>query len=146
MKTLSLVLASISLAFLTSMSPAEPATPREEKGITFEDGTWKEVLAKAEAEGKLVFLDAYASWCGPCKMLKAHTFTDQLVGAYFNANFINAKMDMEKGEGPQLARQYGVTAYPTLFFVKSDGTVVNKAVGFRNAEQLLALGKEVAGK
>lgn len=37
------------------------------QGITFREGSWKEILAMAKKENKLVFVDNYTSWCGPCK-------------------------------------------------------------------------------
>lgn len=109
--------------------------------IQFHAGSWAEALAKAKTENKLIFLDAYAAWCGPCKMMARQTFTDPGVAQYFNANFVNAKIDMEKGEGPELAQQFGVEAYPTLLFVDGEGTVVHRALGFHNKDQFLELGR-----
>ncbi|HMZ23915.1 MAG TPA: DUF255 domain-containing protein, partial [Saprospiraceae bacterium] len=70
------------------------------QGMTFETGNWASILKKAKKEKKLIYLDAYTSWCGPCKMMKKNVFPDAAVGEYFNANFVNAQIDMEKGEGP----------------------------------------------
>ena len=73
-------------------------------GIDFlHNKNWKEILAQAKKENKLIFLDAYTSWCGPCKHMQSEVFTDMAVGYYFNKNFINVKMDMEEGEGLQLS-------------------------------------------
>ena len=42
----------------------------------------------------------------------------QVGGNYYNANFINIKVDiMEKEEGPQIASTYGVGSYPTLLYI-----------------------------
>ena len=87
------------------------------QGIQFETSTYKEALAKAAKEKKMVFMDCYTTWCGPCKMLSKNVFTNDTVGAFFNKHFVCVKMDMEKGEGPALARQFAVTAYPTLLFI-----------------------------
>ena len=89
------------------------------QGIQFETGSWKEVLQKAKQENKLVFVDLYTTWCGPCKKMAAETFPQQTVGDYFNKNFVNYKIDAEKGEGPGLAGKYEVSAYPTLVFVNA---------------------------
>ncbi|MFN4256425.1 MAG: thioredoxin family protein, partial [Saprospiraceae bacterium] len=70
------------------------------QGMNFEHGTWAEVLAKAKAENKPIFMDAYTVWCGPCKMMSNQTFPDAKVAELFNARFVNVKVDMEKGEGP----------------------------------------------
>ena len=79
-------------------------------------GHIKRPLKRPKQRIKLVFMDAYATWCGPCKWMSANVFTDPKVADYFNANFVNIKMDMEKGEGPELARQFNLRAYPTLVF------------------------------
>jgi thiol-disulfide isomerase/thioredoxin len=111
--------------------------------IQFQHGPWQEILAQEAKENKLVFVDAYTSWCGPCKWMAANTFTDAAVAEYFNSHFINAKIDMEKGEGPELARTYNVNAYPTLLFVNAAGELVHTAIGALDAASFLALGKNV---
>lgn len=141
MKLTQLLLLGIFGLALTSSIPRLNEIPSE-SGIVFFEGTWAEAQAAAKAEGKPIFLDAYASWCGPCKVLKSRVFTDANVGEYFNANFINVKMDMERGEGRKLAKVYRVQAYPSLFFLEADGAVVKQAVGYHTPEQLLSLARE----
>ncbi len=111
------------------------------QGIQFDKGEWKEVLAKAKKENKLIFVDAYATWCGPCKMMDRDVFSQEKVGEYFNTQFVNAKIDMEKGEGIKLARSFGVMAYPTLIFANGDGEVVHRSVGYHDSDQLIELGE-----
>lgn len=124
---------------MLAVANAQSTTP----GIQFQQGSWQDMLAKSKSSGKIIFVDAYAVWCGPCKMLAANTFADASVGEFFNANFINYKFDMEKGEGPAFAKQYGVTAYPTMFFIKSDGTVAKKQIGYIDAKTLLGIAQGV---
>lgn len=112
-------------------------------GIQFMEASWREVLKKAKAEKKIIFLDAYASWCGPCKMLQKQVFTQKEVGNFYNSKFINVKMDMEKGEGPALSQVYPLEAYPTLLFIDGNGKVLKKFIGAPKAEELIALGKSV---
>lgn len=116
------------------------------QGIEFFHGTYTEALEKAQKENKLIFMDAFAEWCGPCKRMAATTFKDEKVGKFFNDNFVNVKMDMEKGEGPGLQRKFDVTAYPTLIFINGKGEVVHKAMGAQGNEQLIALGRTASGK
>lgn len=111
------------------------------QGVQFEHITWTEALAKAKAENKLVFVDAFTTWCGPCKMLSSKTFPDSSVGAFFNKNFINLKIDMEKGEGIQLAQQYAVQVYPTLLFVHPDGQMAHRAAGYYQPAEIITLGQ-----
>ena len=112
------------------------------QGIQFEIGSWKEVLQKAKQENKLIFVDLYTTWCGPCKKMAAETFPQQAVGDYFNKNFVNYKIDAEKGEGPELAGKYEVSAYPTLVFVNAAGELVYKFMGVRTADKLIAEGEK----
>ncbi len=107
------------------------------QGIQFVQGTWKEALAEAARQNKIIFVDAYTTWCGPCKMMDRNTFTQKEVGDFFNANFINVKMDMEKGEGPALAKEYGVRAYPTFLFVDGEGTLVHRSLGYQEGSMFI---------
>jgi len=109
--------------------------------IDFEKGTFKEALAKAEAEDKLIFMDAYAVWCGPCKMMDREVFANAEVGDFYNEHFVNVKMDMEKGEGVVLAERYGVQAYPSLLFLNSQGELVHRGVGYHEAGAFEQLGR-----
>lgn len=114
-----------------------------EEGIEFFHGTWDEAKKKAKKEDKLIFLDAMATWCGPCKMMAKNTFTDKEVGAYFNKNFINVKMDMEKDpEGPRLSKKFGLKAYPSLYFLDENEAVVHSTIGYQDSKSLIALGEE----
>ncbi|MBO0952038.1 thioredoxin family protein [Fibrella forsythiae] len=137
-------LLSLCLVVLLTTSSFTPAGDDEKSaGIQFTSARWADILKKAKAENKVIFLDAYASWCGPCKMLQKNVFTQKTVGDFFNKKFINVKMDMEKGEGPALAQVYPLEAYPTLLFINSSGRVVKKAIGYMSAEDLIEVGKGV---
>ncbi len=116
------------------------------EGINFFHGTFKEALEQAKAQDKLIFMDAFTTWCGPCRRMSSQTFPDPNVGNFYNANFINMKVDMEKGEGPTLQAQYGVGSYPTLLFIDSDGKIFYKTAGMRGPEDFIALGQEVMKK
>jgi thiol-disulfide isomerase/thioredoxin len=115
------------------------------QGINFFLGTWVEAQAKAKEEGKLIFVDAYAEWCGPCKRMAAQVFTDGKAGDYFNPNFINLKIDMEKPENAEFAGKFPVSAYPTLMFIDGDGKLAAKQVGAMDVDKLLEFGRKAAG-
>lgn len=106
-------------------------------GIKFAEISFQEALDRAAAENKLVFLDCYTTWCGPCKWLDANTFKDEVVGKYFNEKFISIKIDMEKGEGKELMKKYEVTAFPTLFLLDAKGNVVKRMMGAMESKKLL---------
>jgi len=116
------------------------------QGIEFFHGTWAEALEKAKTEERLIFVDAFASWCGPCKRMSSQTFPDPKAGEFFNANFVNLKIDMEKPENSEFAGKYPVNSYPTLMFIDATGKVVLKEVGAKGVDQLLETGRKALGK
>ncbi len=141
-----IILAIVSILFFAFKSPNVDFNKDSPEGIQFYKGAWQEVLVKAKKENEIIFLDIYATWCGPCKRLKAKTFSDTEVGKFYNQKFINVTLDGEKGEGIELARKYGVRNYPTLLFLDGNGNIVTRTVGYHNAKEFIELGKTVAKK
>lgn len=104
----------------------------------FNEGkTFQQILDQAKAEGRPVFIDCYTSWCGPCKQMATKVFPQKEAGDYFNSKFVCWKVDMEKGEGPELAKKYDVAAYPTFLIVNSDGSLKATQVGSAPLEQFI---------
>lgn len=97
--------------------------------ITFTEGTFEEALAKAKAEKKNLFIDFYANWCGPCKVMAAQVFTIPPVGDYFNEHFINCKLDCDAAANKEVVKRYKVESLPTLMFLDSKGEVLRTLVG-----------------
>ncbi|WP_029296916.1 thioredoxin family protein [Chryseobacterium hispalense] len=112
------------------------------QGIKFEDTNFSTILAKAKKENKLIFIDAYASWCGPCKLMVKNVFPQKAVGDYYNSHFVNAKIDMEKGEGIELAKKYNVKAFPTYLFVDGNGEVVHRTLGYVEENDFIQFAKD----
>ena len=128
----------LCLALIAAMVMGAEA---QHRSITFEQTQeWKKIVKKAKKEKKLIFIDCYTSWCGPCKMLASKVFTQDAVADYFNATFVNAKFDMEKDEdGVMLKDKYGVKAFPTpLFTDPVTQEAVHRMVGAGEAEWLIA--------
>ncbi|GGP04388.1 hypothetical protein GCM10010992_16600 [Cloacibacterium rupense] len=113
-------------------------------GIKFEDSDFKTILAKAKKENKLIFLDAYTTWCGPCKLMAKNVFTLKSVGEHYNANFVNAKIDMEKGEGIDIAKKYDVKVFPTYLFIDGDGKLVHRTVGYVPEKEFIQFAKDAS--
>lgn len=110
--------------------------------IQFTDGSWEEILEIAAKEDKPIFVDCYTEWCGPCKQMAANVFTNPLVAEYFNSNFVNAKIDMEKAEGLEFTKHYEVRAFPTFLYLDKKGNIVNRLVGGMSADKFLETSKK----
>ena len=131
----------IVLAFVfCPAAKAQETISKSSAQINFIENSWTEALKQAARQNKYIFVDAYASWCGPCKLLKATTFKDSKVARFYNSNFINVAMDMEKGDGPQLAAKWGLQAYPTMIIFDPKGKPVYGTVGYIKADDLIKFG------
>lgn len=115
---------AVGLALLTSASLA-----RAHALSPFAPVPFRAACEQAAAEHKLVFIDFYTIWCGPCKELEDSTWTDGAVIDLLHGTTIALRIDAEQECG--LATRYHVNTYPTLLLLKPDGTEVGRIVGYR---------------
>lgn len=109
-----------------------------QKGVQFNKGTsYATILKRAKSQNKPIFIDFYTTWCAPCKWMDKDVFELDQVAELFNKNFINLKVDAEKGEGPTLAAQFGVVGFPTLIYLDSNGDVVESQLGGAGATAVM---------
>lgn len=122
---------------------AKPPETSPASGIEFFPGTYSEALEKATVEEKLVFVDVYTDWCGPCKLMDLNVFTDPQVGGYFNERFVAIKRDQEAEafDGPELAGPNEVTELPTYLFIGANGEHVHKGTGYFEPAAFIRLGE-----
>ena len=126
------------LVLIAAIILAIPVLAQKQEGVKWEEGTLMQALKKAKDNGRgLVFLDCYASWCGPCKYMANTVFTTKEAGDYFNRKFVNIKIDMEKGEGINIARELRIQGYPTFVILNSNGKEIGRIVGGAPAEQMI---------
>lgn len=112
-------------------------------GIEFFHGTWAEAVAKAKSENKLIFVDFFTDWCGPCYNMAHTVFILPEVGHYYNNTFINMKIDAEKGEGAELAKKYGVRSYPTYAFIDpATEEMIHRSGSRQEPERFIQTGKD----
>ncbi len=125
----SIAAACLVLFVVSCSEPIDPAAPPF-RAIAFD-----EAVAEAGREGKIVFLDFYATWCPPCRRLDAVTWKDPEVAAWLEANAIPLKIDAERNTA--LAERFMVEAYPTLVFLDADGTELRRVLGYRDPAAFL---------
>ena len=119
-----------------------------------------EALAAQEKEPKLIFVDMYTKWCGPCKMMDRDTFSNKDVIEYINEHYYAVKFNAE-GDEPvrfndvdfsnpnydpakasrrnsvhQFTRHVGVRAYPTVVFINENSEVLTTVKSYRKPQQL----------
>lgn len=89
----------------------------------------------AKEEKKLVLVDFFTTWCGPCKKLDAVTWKDKDVIEWLEKNTVALKIDAEKEV--DLAKRYRISAYPTIALIRPDGTEVDQLVGYLEPKTFL---------
>lgn len=122
------------------------AQQKAAKGISFFNGNWAALVETARLEKKMIFVDVYTDWCGPCKEMDKYIFPLEEVGSKYNASFINYKLNAEKGEGKGLATRFNISAYPTFLYLNSEGQLVHKVVGEKDAAAFASLAGMVLQK
>ncbi|WP_419788732.1 thioredoxin fold domain-containing protein [Mucilaginibacter sp. X4EP1] len=140
------------LAALFSLSNSTLA-----QGVRFEHGmSWPQILAKAKAEHKCIFIDCYATWCGPCKTMDAEVYPLKPVGDAYNKNFISVRMQMDQtatdsddikmqyGPADLLERSYYVNAYPTFLFFDPNGNPIHKVTGRLSPKDFIQLAADAS--
>ena len=110
-----------------------PATAQ----TNFRHLTLDQAVEAAKQEGKLVFVDFYTDWCGPCRVMANTVFPQKKVGEYFNERFVCIKLNAEK-EGKQDAQTYQVKAYPTFLVLDTDKNVKLDIKGSMTADAFLS--------
>ncbi len=110
--------------------------------VEFSQGSYQEILDKAKSGNKTIMIDFITDWCKWCVETDRKVYTNPEVSSFANAHQINWKIDAEKGEGPELAKKYGVKGFPTIVFANADGTEIDRIYGYVPAEQFLIKMKE----
>jgi thioredoxin-related protein len=143
-----------SVSFLLTAQGEETA-PKPIELIHFQENmTWKQVQELAKRERKYIFLDCFATWCGPCKAMDQKTYPEEKVAEFMNKAFISVKVqcDSSKNDGDavknwytdahQITTEFGINAFPSLLFFSPDGELVHKGLGFRDPDRFIALAKD----
>lgn len=130
------------LFFIFFFLKSIPSFSQDNEGIKFINAkNWNEIKLEAKKTNKYIFLDAFTTWCAPCKIMTKEVFTKKEAGSYFNSHFINVAVQFDKTKNDQeltkswyndvkrLQIEYKIDSYPTYLFFNSDGELVYKIIG-----------------
>lgn len=122
------------------------------QGVQWTEGlSWEEVKAKAKKENKYIFIDAFATWCGPCKMMDRDIYPHFRAGHAMNEHFLNLKVQMDKtiidneqvkgwyATAERMMKEYKIDAFPSYLFFSPDGNLVHKETGYKDLQSFMRL-------
>ncbi len=113
------------------------------------DNDYKSVFKNAKNENKMVFIDFYTNWCGPCKLFEKEIVTDSIFIDYISGNFLSTKINAEIEENKEIVKKYKITGYPTFIITDLNGDEIDRIVGLKanNSNEFIdAIKKIISGK
>jgi thioredoxin-related protein len=129
-----------------------PFLASAQKSIHFEEGlTWQELKDRAKAENKFIFVDCFATWCGPCKLMDENVYSNDSVVNVVNESFVSVKVqcDTSKSDNGKIkswysdahfiSNEYNINSYPTFLFLTPDGKIVHEAIGYQKPQSFVNL-------
>jgi len=128
---------------------------KDYKGIIWVTGlSWEQIKQKAKVENKYIFIDAYTTWCGPCKMMDKNVYSNDTVGDFFNKHYIAVKVQMDITDKDEqsikdwyddaivIRTEFLVKAFPSLIFLSPNGEIIQIEEGYRPVQKFVSIAKE----
>jgi thioredoxin-related protein len=153
---------TISIAFcsilLTAQSINDSSSEKSigKEGLNFVDNlSWAQVVEKAKKEDKYIFVDCYASWCGPCKKMDKEVYPLQEVGYFYNSKFVSLKLQLDttSEDGQQIKalysdahyikEKYNILRFPTFLYFSPEGKILNSTSASMTSADFISLASSV---
>ncbi len=127
------------IQFVATLACLSLSLPSFAEELVFINDDLRTGLNKASGEGKLIFLEFWANYCTPCKMMEEYTFTAPSVIERMNGSYVPVKVNIQSFDGFDLKNQYKVTVLPTIIVLDSKGRQVARYEESMSATQLSAI-------
>jgi thioredoxin-like negative regulator of GroEL len=102
----------------------------------FRSITFEQAQTAALREQKVILIDFFTTWCVPCKKLDRTTWKDAAVVKWIGDHCVAVKLDAE--QNVELAKRFHVDVYPTVLLLKADGRVIDRLVGYKDAQDFVS--------
>ena len=116
-----------------------PDSGTAEEGIAWQ--SYETGMEKVKNNGKKGFLHFYTDWCTYCKLMVEKTFSDAKVRRYLNDHFVPMRVNAENEK--DVAKQYGVSRFPSTWFLAEDAENIGNRPGFIPPDLMLSMLKYI---
>jgi thioredoxin-related protein len=115
---------------------------------------WNEVKKMAKMQNKFIFVDVYATWCGPCRLMDKNVYGNDTVRKVLSKDFISIKVQMDSttnddahtkswyDDAHQINEKYKPEGLPALLFFSPQGELAYKEVGYVSPVKFVYVAKE----
>ena len=107
--------------------------------VSFFQGSLNEAQRAAAIEGKLYFIDFYADYCLPCKLMDETTFMDENLAAYIDKNYVPLRLNIDAFDAYEVRSQHKVGPLPTIMIFSSSGELLETQEGSLTASAMYKL-------
>ena len=121
---------------LTGLLPDTFASSKSIKWYSYDEG-----IATGHSEGKNIYINFHAVWCGPCKYMEKTTFSNPAVISYLNKHFISIKVDIDKET--KISDKYGARAIPDNWFLFKNGDPIGRRKGYIDPDTFMKILKSI---
>jgi len=113
--------------------------------------SWDQVRNRARSENKYIFVDVFATWCGPCKAMDQQVYPNDTIAALLKAHFISVKLQMDStgkdndyvrswyADARRIAEKYQPAGYPSFLFFSPGGELVMQELGYKSVPAFIAM-------
>ncbi len=116
--------------------------PVNGQSVQFERLSWRDALAKAKREHRMLFVEMYTPWCTYCRQMERSVFPAAEVGTFYNEHFINVRFDALTTDGKSIRNSYVLGGFPSLLYLDENGVVISKSAGYLGPEKMVKIAKD----
>lgn len=124
----------LPLCLVLFTEPVRAGVNAENAPLTIVEQDYERALELAAEQDKLLFIDFYTVWCGPCKQLDKYVFHNDSVGRLLGQQVVLLKYNAEQDTSFHLSKKFHVNSYPTGLMLTPEGRVLTRRSGFSGSD------------
>lgn len=118
-----------------------PLAANAQEGTQFQYNQVDEAIS-ASSPGEYIFVDLFATWCGPCLLMDKEVFPQEQVANYINTHFTTCRLNADSDAGKAFMAQHHIDKLPTLVVIDHQGNLIKAHSGLLDGYGLVRFLRE----